>query len=67
LNWRSAPCGEILGAPKQWTATGVITEEPVTRACFDNNYEWFKIQWSDGSEGWSISNNLKISQPEKKK
>lgn len=61
LNWRSEPCGQTLGVVKKWGTTGVIMEGPVKRSCLGGDWEWYRVQWFDGSIGWSISEYMNLS------
>lgn len=64
LNWRSAPCGEIKGQPKAWGSTGKIVADSTPQrvdTCSLGNFEWIQVNWDDGTQGWSITENLQIT------
>jgi cell division protein FtsL len=59
LNVRKSPCGELAGGLRVWGASGEILEGPTKPGpCLNGDYEWYKLKWSDGLEGWSIANYL---------
>lgn len=60
LNSRSTPCGDIVGDSKPWGFSGQVSEGPITQECLGGKYTWWKVKWGDGSEGWSIADNLKF-------
>jgi hypothetical protein len=60
LNTRSAPCGEIVSDSKPWGFSGQVSDGPITQECLGGKYTWWKVKWGDGSEGWSIADNLKF-------
>jgi hypothetical protein len=64
LNWRESPCGQISGSVKRWGNTGIVVEGPIKKKCNNGQaveYDWYKILWVDGSIGWSIADNLQIT------
>jgi hypothetical protein len=62
LNIRKTPCGEIAGSLRVWGSAGEVVEKGVKPgACLGGDYEWYKIKWNDGAEGWSIADYLVFS------
>lgn len=59
LNTRKSPCGDLAGSLRVWGTAGEVLEGPTKPgACLGGDYEWYKIKWNDGVEGWSIVNYL---------
>lgn len=62
LNWRSQPCGEILGSVKRWGNVGSVIKGPVQTLCGGSNSDFYFIKWEDGTSGWSAADNLSFSE-----
>jgi hypothetical protein len=60
LNTRIDPCGKIINPIIPWGTVGEIIEESADKECNGKSYKWYKIKWSTGVIGWSISDYLKI-------
>ncbi|MEI6728685.1 MAG: hypothetical protein WCK98_03520 [bacterium] len=60
LNSRSTPCGDLTTDSKPWGFSGQVSEGPITQECLGGKYTWWKVKWGDGTEGWSIADNLKF-------
>lgn len=59
LNTRTSPCGNLIGSLRVWNTAGEVLEGPIKPGpCLDGDYEWYKVKWNDGVEGWSIVNYL---------
>jgi hypothetical protein len=59
LKVRNAPCGDRIGNEPDGSI-GVILEGPIYCVLEGTGYYWWRIRWSDGLEGWSAQNWLKI-------
>jgi hypothetical protein len=59
LRVRNAPCGDRIGNEPDGSI-GVILEGPIYCVLEGTGYYWWRIRWSDGLEGWSAQNWLKI-------
>ena len=59
LNSRKTPCGELAGGLRVWGTAGEVLEGPTKPGpCLNGDYEWYRVKWNDGVEGWSIVNYL---------
>jgi hypothetical protein len=59
LNTRTSPCGDLIGTLRVWGTAGEVLEGPKKPGpCLDGDYEWYRVKWNDGVEGWSIVNYL---------
>jgi hypothetical protein len=59
LNTRTSPCGDLIGTLRVWGTAGEVLEGPnKPGACLGGEYEWYRVRWNDGVEGWSIVNYL---------
>ncbi|MEM1311937.1 MAG: SH3 domain-containing protein [Patescibacteria group bacterium] len=56
LNTRVQPCGITAGSnPINWGTKGDIISGPTPKACLGGNWNWYKINWENGTTGWSVS------------
>jgi hypothetical protein len=59
LNTRKSPCGDLAGSLRVWGTAGEVLEGPSKPgACLGGDYEWYKVKWNDGLDGWSIADYL---------
>lgn len=61
VNVREKPCEKIVGNLQKWDSVGEIIGENIQKECLGAKYNWSNISWTDGTKGWSISDNLEIS------
>ncbi|MBC7472484.1 MAG: hypothetical protein H7196_04485 [candidate division SR1 bacterium] len=49
----------MIGSLRVWGTAGEVLEGPNKPGpCLGGEYEWYKVKWNDGAEGWSIVNYL---------
>jgi hypothetical protein len=63
VNVRKQPCGEISGSLRVWGSSGMSMGESVKATCQGKEYTWLKVKWSDGVEGWTITDYLSTTEP----
>jgi hypothetical protein len=56
INVREEACSPVIIGSQNWSSVGQVIEGPVEKNCFQKNWKWYKIKWSNGVKGWSISN-----------
>ena len=61
VNVRVNPCESVTGNLQKWGSVGELLDGPISKECLGGKYTWYKVDWTDGSKGWSISDNLIIS------
>ena len=62
LNVRNSPCGEKVGPYQVWGNAGEVISGPEQPGeCLGGDFEWYKIRWNDGMEGWSIADYFDFS------
>ena len=61
VNVRINPCETITGNLQKWDSTGELLGGPIEKECLGGKYTWYQVSWTDGSKGWSISDNLQIT------
>ena len=61
VNVREEPCQKIVGNLQKWDSSGEIIGQNVQKECLGAKYTWIQVSWTDGTKGWSISDNLEIS------
>lgn len=57
LNLRTEACGDLKGTIP-WGTKGTITSELISKSCLGGNWNWYKVKWQNGAEGWSVSSYL---------
>jgi hypothetical protein len=56
LNVRTEACGNLSNpANVAWGTSGTIVSEVITKTCLGGNWNWYKVKWANGVEGWSAS------------
>lgn len=59
VNIREGACSDRITGAQNWAALGQILEGPVEKGCFDDTWQWYRVKWSNGQIGWSISDYFK--------
>jgi hypothetical protein len=56
LNVRKEPCSEEIVGGVDWGTAGMIVDpEIISKSCFGYDYQWVKVVWENGLEGYSSS------------
>jgi uncharacterized protein YraI len=58
LNIRDNPCGNQIGQIG-WQSEGTKLEEAVNQACFNGNWDWYKVDFN-GKTGWVVGFYLDV-------